>query len=128
LLAFARRRDYRHRSGSLAQVDFVCQGMTESLRQADGSPVPPASVDVINTSGVIGHHLTPQTNQPLLTELQRVLREDGVAMLDIGPTMSARTLRRMMGEARFVCLGHYRSWFADRTGEMVFRRGPAQHA
>ena len=116
MLAFARRRDYRHKLGENVQVDFVCQGLTERLPEAD------ASVDLVNASGVIGHHLRPQTIGPLIGELTRVLTPHGIAMLDVGPTMPRRVLKRLMGEAGFDCLGHYRSWFGDRTGEIVFRK------
>jgi SAM-dependent methyltransferase len=122
MLVFARRREYRQRAASIAHVDFVCQGVTDPLRESD------ASVDLINASGVVGHHLKPDSFPPLLAEMQRVLTPTGVAMLDVGPTMPGGVLRRMMGEANFAYLGHYRSWFGDRTGEMVFRRYPASRA
>ena len=117
LIAFAHRRDYRRRDGEGANVDFVCRGVTEPL------PEPDAGVDLINASGVVGHHLEPGTIGPLIAEMRRVLTPAGVAMLDIGPTMPGGTLRRLMAGANFVYLGHHRSWFGDRTGEMVFRRG-----
>ena len=122
LLVFARRRDYRHRSGASATVDFVCQEVTEVLRQADGRTVPEASVDVINASGLVGHHLTRETIQPLVGEMQRLLKGDGVAMLDVGPTLPGPDLRRLMDSAGFGYQGHYRSGWWDPTGQMVFAR------
>jgi SAM-dependent methyltransferase len=122
LLEVARRRDYRHRDGQSARVDFICQGVTETLRSADALPLPAASVDLANASGVVGHHLDRDSIQPLITELQRVLKPEGVAMLDVGPTLAGPILRELLVGAGFTYLGHYRSWFADTTGEMVFRR------
>jgi SAM-dependent methyltransferase len=122
LLTFARRRDYRQRDGRPARVDFVCQGLTEPFRQADGSAVPDRGVDLVNASGVIGHHLNHTTVRPLIEELGRILRPGGIAMLDVGPTLAARDLRELMTDAGFTFLGHYRSWFAD-NGAMVFRAG-----
>ncbi len=122
LLAIARRRVYRRRDGQPAHIDFVCQGVTETLRQADGSPVPAQSVELVNASGVVGHHLNATTIGPLVAELGRVLRSDGVAMLDVGPTLAGAELRTVMTRAGFTFLGHYRSWLGDATGEMVFRR------
>lgn len=122
LLTFARRRAYRHRSGADAQVDFVCQGVTEKLRAADGKAIAGGSVDLINASGVVGHHLDPQTFSTLLSEIARVLTPPGVAMLDVGPTLPGPVLQSLMSAAHFTFLGHYRSWFGDPTGEMVFRR------
>src|SRR5438309_798279 len=68
LLVLARRRAYLHRTGQPAQVDFVCQGVTEPLRQLDDSPVPDHSADVVNASGVVGHHLNRDTVAPLIAE------------------------------------------------------------
>ena len=116
MLSFARRRDYRHRGGSPARVDFLCQAVTERF------PEPDRSVDLVNASGIVGHHLRPETIAPLIAELVRVLRDPGVAMLDVGPTMPAPILKRMMTQARFNFVGRYKSWFGDRTGEMVFRK------
>lgn len=120
MLGFARRRDFRHHTGAAANVDFRCHGVTESLGEPDGS------VDLINASGVVGHHLTPATTSPLIAEMRRVLVPGGVAMLDVGPTMPGDELRRLMTDAGFEYRGHYRSWFGDRTGEMVFRGRTAQ--
>jgi SAM-dependent methyltransferase len=121
-LELARRRHYVHRSGKAAHVDFVCQGVTETLRQPDGAAVPDGSVDLVNASGIVGHHLNPRTIGPLLAELRRLLAPAGIALLDVGPTMPASVLRRLMAEAGFAYLGHYRSWLGDRTGALVFRR------
>lgn len=122
LLVFARRRTYRTRTGSEARVDFVCQGIGEIFRQPDGAAVPVASVDVISASGVVGHHLSADTFPPLLDEIERLLAPEGVAMLDVGPTLPATTLRRLMEQSGFVQIGHYRSWWGDPTGQVVFRR------
>jgi SAM-dependent methyltransferase len=119
---WAQRRAYRHRNGELARVDFRCQGLTEPLHQADGRLVPDASVDVVNASGVIGHHLNSATIQPLLRELQRVLRPHAVAILDVGPTLSKRDLIPLMRAAGFCYLAHCKSWWLDPTGQCVFRK------
>ncbi len=122
LLAYARRRAYRDCADRPARVDFVCQSLAESLREPDGTAVAGRSVDVVNASGVIGHHFDTGSIGPLIAELDRVLAADGVAMLDVGPTLSGPELRAALERAGFTYLGHYRSWFGDRTGEMVFRR------
>jgi SAM-dependent methyltransferase len=122
LLMFARRRDYCHRSGQAAQVDFVCQDMTAlPLRQPEGGAIPEGSVDVVNASGVVGHHLDSPNASPLITGLGRILTPGGIAMLDVGPSLGASELRRLMEGAGFRCAGHYRSGWWDPTGEMVFR-------
>jgi SAM-dependent methyltransferase len=122
LLAFAARRDYRHRDGGRQQVIFVCQSISETLRQRDGAPVAAGSVDVVNASGVVGFHLNQQTVRPLAAELRRVLTDGGIALLDVGPTLGAQALRDIMVAAGFRWLGRYRSWIGDPTGEAAFAR------
>jgi SAM-dependent methyltransferase len=116
LLEVARRRTFAHHSGSPVMVGFLCQPVTERLAEAE------ASVDVVNASGVVGHHLTPTTVQPLVRELQRVLRPGGLALLDVGPTLSARQLCVAMDPGEFTALARTRSWFCDPTGQVVFAK------
>ncbi|HMF18072.1 MAG TPA: class I SAM-dependent methyltransferase, partial [Gemmataceae bacterium] len=73
LLDMARRRAYVHRSGQPIVVTFVCQGVTEPLRDAGGGVVPNECVDLVNASGVVGHHLNADSVRPLIGELCRVL-------------------------------------------------------
>ncbi len=121
LLELARRRDYRCRDGSTTKVDFVCQGVTETLHEAARGAVASGSVDVVNASGVVGHHLNENTILPLIEEIRRVLAPTGVAMLDVGPTLPRLVLAQLMTAAGFQTAGHYRSWWGDPTGEAVFR-------
>ncbi len=124
LLLYARRRDYRNRQGGAVQVDFVCQAVNETLRLPDGCPILQRTIDVVNASGVVGHHLNPETIAPLITELRRVLVPGGIAMLDFGPSLGGPRLRGLMTEAGLTYLGHYRSGWWDPTGEMVFSLQP----
>jgi SAM-dependent methyltransferase len=122
LLDAAARRTYLDRTGRPAHITFVCQGITEPLREPDGTSVVAGSVDLVNASGIVGHHLNQQTVVRLVHELQRVLASGGIAMLDVGPTLPARALSNIMRAASFDVLGHYRSWWLDPTGQVVFRK------
>jgi SAM-dependent methyltransferase len=121
LVELARRRTYRRRDGQPADVSFCCQGVTEMLREPDGSPVADRSVDVASASGVVGHHLNEQTVGPLVRELKRVLAPGGVALLDVGPTLRTAALTRQMSAAGFRSLGRRRSCLLDPTGQVVFQ-------
>jgi len=122
LLDMARRRAFVHRSGISAKVSFVCQGVTEPFVQSGGEMVPDHSVDLVNASGVVGHHLHADSVLPLVQELCRVLAPEGIAMLDVGPSLPAKDLPPIMTAAGFRPLKHVRSWFLDPTGEIVFRK------
>jgi SAM-dependent methyltransferase len=123
LLDIARRRAYHHRTGQPAQVDFVCQGVTEPFRESSGVLVADGSVDVVNASGVVGHHLDVQTIPPLVKEVKRVLRTGGLAMLDVGPSLGDRELTGIMQSAGRPVrrMGRWRSWAFDPTGQVVFQ-------
>jgi SAM-dependent methyltransferase len=121
LVDIARRKVYRHRTGQPAHVDFVCQGVTDILQEPDGRAVVTGSVDVVNASGVVGHHLNAVTVRPLVAEVRRVLRPGGLAMLDVGPSLGARELTDIMQAAGFCSLGRCRSWVFDPTGQVVFQ-------
>src|SRR5262249_54974709 len=113
---------YVHRGGQPARVDFCIQGITETLRDEANRPLADQSVDLINASGVVGHHLQPDTFRPLAHELQRLLRPQAVAMLEVGPTTGDRELTGILVPLGFQRLGRWRSWALDPTGEVVFRR------
>ncbi len=118
LVEVARRR----RFAESARVRFVCQGLTEPLRDGDGRRLADRSVDLANSSGVVGHHLNTATARPLVGELRRVIAPGGLALLDDGPTLPAAALVAMMGAAGFRPLGRYRSWPFARSGQVAFRR------
>lgn len=116
----ARKRDYRHRSGAPARVDFSCQPVTEALRLPDGSPLPSASVDVANASGVVGHHLTEATVKPLIAELRRLTVPGALVSLDFGPTLRAPRLIRLMADAGFRPAGRVRCLPFVPSGQALF--------
>lgn len=124
LVAIARQRTYLHRNGQQADVVFRCQGVTEMFRGPDEEPLTAQSVDVVNASGVVGHHLNRESLRPLVEELQRVLRPDGVALLDVGPTLTDAALSEVLAEGGFRRLGYRRSCFLDQTGQVIFQIGP----
>jgi SAM-dependent methyltransferase len=122
LMAIARGRPYCDRAGQQVRVDFRCQGVTEPWRDIHGDRVADASVDVVNASGVVGHHLDARSIQPLTAELRRILRPEGIAMLDVGPTLGEPQLTRIIEGAGFQKLGHWRSWWLDPTGQVVYQK------
>lgn len=121
LIDCARRRHYHQRDGRPADVSFMCQPVTDPLRQ-ENSIVADASVDLANASGVVGHHLDASTVLPLVLELKRIIVPNGIAMLDVGPSLPMASLVRIMTGHGFTALGRYKSWFLDPTGQVVFRR------
>ncbi len=122
LLEIARGRSYPQRNNQPARVDFCCQGVTEPLHDANGVLVADASVDVVNASGVVGHHLNSTSVLPLIGELKRVLRPGAVALLDVGPTLSDADLSAVMRRHGFRRIDYRRSCFLDQTGQVIFQK------
>lgn len=121
LVNIARRRDYRHRSGQPAAVAFVCQGVTEPFRAADGGPLPEQSIDVANASGIVGHHLDPRRAGEVAAELRRILVPGGLALLDPGPSLPDDQLSAILHGHGFTRLRHRRSCLLDPYGQTAFR-------
>ena len=96
LLDEARRRRYVDCEGRSIRASFMCQPITEPLRDAFGNPFADASVDVAHAAGVVGHHLALDDVVRLAAELQRVLAPAGIAVLDAGPKLSAAGLAAVM--------------------------------
>jgi SAM-dependent methyltransferase len=122
LLEIAATRDFRHKSGEPAEVDFVCQGVAQELCGPDGKSLEPESVDLASASGVVGHHFDAKSIRLLVRELSRVIAQGGLAALDVGPKLSAHELVLAMSAAGFERIRRRRSWLFDPTGQVVFRK------
>jgi SAM-dependent methyltransferase len=123
LAKIARHRRYLHQSGRPALVEICCQGITEPLRDCFDHPLPDRSVDLVNASGVVGQHLSFAAAKQLLRELKRILVPGGLAMLDVGPRLSAEELSGLARLFGLTPLRYSRSSVFDRTGQLTFRNG-----
>lgn len=126
LARIASRHTFKGPDGHQQDVTFVAQGVTETLRDPDGKPLADASVDIANASGVVGHHLTEETVKPLVAELARVVKRDGVLLLDVGPTLSAEALARALAPTGWHPQGRFRSWLLDPNGQVLFSRATVE--
>lgn len=111
---------YLHSSGQPVEVEFALQSLADPWCDPEGRRLPPASVDLVNSSGVIGHHVDYEVAQQLGQELARVVAPGGLVFLDIGPRMSARDLTLLMAPQGFRRLRRTRSCWFDRGGQVVF--------
>lgn len=122
LVAEARVRTAHEANGKAHAIEFVCQSMLEPLQDPRGGRLTDRSVDVAHAAGVIGHHLRESDVRVLATELDRVLTDDGIAILDAGPNMPPRRLTRLMRQMGFERIACERLLpFASRAA-LVFRR------
>ncbi len=123
LVHAARRRDYRHGAfgnGEPARVVFHCQNIVQPWRWPEGRRVEDNSVDLVNATGVVGHHLRPNDAAAVLAEACRVLRSGGVAAIDPGPAVSATQLIRIAEQHGLRYEAQVKSNPLDRWGQCVF--------
>lgn len=80
----ARRRTYRHGAGGGVTVTFRAQSVLDPFQAADGTPIPDASIDVVNASGAVGCHFDAAATATLAQEVRRVLKPSGLALIDAG--------------------------------------------
>ena len=117
LVRVARSREFPNRAGD---VRFAAGSVCDPLPGDGGEPLPAGSADVVNSSGVIGHHLAGADLAACLDEVARALRTGGVAALDPGPRVSTVTMRREMTARGFRFARRTRSNPLDRCGQAVF--------
>ncbi|MBA3311937.1 MAG: class I SAM-dependent methyltransferase [Planctomycetota bacterium] len=103
-------------------VRFVVGSVVETFFDDEGAAVADETVDVVNASGIVGHHLDPPDAESAADEIFRVLRNRGIAALDVGPKLSARQLTTLMSDRGFERVRRTRSNPFDRTGQVVFRK------
>lgn len=104
------------------EIRFVVGSIVETFRDPLGVAFTDESVDIVNASGIVGHHLDPPDAESAADEISRVLKPRGVAALDVGPKLSAKQLTALMTERGFERLRRTRSNPLDRTGQVVFRK------
>ncbi|QDT16105.1 class I SAM-dependent methyltransferase [Alienimonas californiensis] len=121
LAAVAGGREYPNRAGRCT-VRFAVGSVCSPLTDADGRPFADGAVDLVNSSGVIGHHLTGGDLAACLDETARVLRPGGVAALDPGPRLSAGRLTELTTARGLRRVRRTRSNPFDRCGQVVFVR------
>ena len=118
----ARERLERVTQETGVAIDVTCADILQPWHWADGTPVEAESIDLINSTGVIGHHLQPKHAAELVSYLAQRLRHAGLAALDPGPTMPPCVLRTI-AQANGLCYRtRLRSNPLDLNGLMLFRK------
>ncbi len=120
-IAEARAHDYLGPNGRPARVRFVRQAIDEPLRNVEGFRVPEHSVDVVHSSGVVGHHLRVEELRRLGDEARRIIRPSGTVVLDAGPRLRIATLVETMRRCGFRRERVLRYCWGNPRGLVAFR-------
>jgi SAM-dependent methyltransferase len=122
-VAMARSRRYWTRSGHPVRVEFASQSVLETFRDSSGEEIPDASLDLVNSSGAVGCHFEARDTALLAGEVSRVLRVDGLALIDSGRAgTSERDLVRVFTERSFEAIHRAWSCALDRYTQVCFRK------
>ena len=119
----AYRRLYVDQNGDPVRVSFHAQSALETFHDANGNPVESESIDLVNSSGVVGHHFRPDMTLMMLHEVSRVLKPGGYALIDSGPWGTTRGRVKEIGSALgWEFLRSNRSHILDPLFQVLFRK------
>lgn len=121
LMRVAADQVYRHHSGQEVETVFHAQSITETFRKGDGTAVATASVDYINSSGIIGHHLDTPQLEAFAEEAKRVLRPGAHVALDIGPAFTENEMIEIQAKFGLTPVKWVRIHRSARIGQLIFQ-------
>jgi len=121
----ARRRSFWNRDHHLANVSFAARNVLEPWHDQDGRLVPHRAVDLVNAIGAVGCHFNRDALRDLAGECRRVLRPDGLALIDAenGGVGKDELVDAFQNEG-FRCVGQARSCWLDRGWQLCLRKNP----
>ncbi|CAK0754045.1 putative Class I SAM-dependent methyltransferase [Gammaproteobacteria bacterium] len=113
---------FRTAAGERLAVEFIAGSVTEPLHDASGKLLADHSVDYVNSSGVVGHHLSEDSFEYLAKELKRIVKCGSFVALDSGPHLKGRAICRIMKKFDFVLRTRVRSVPFDPRPQLVFQK------
>lgn len=120
--------DFHTADGGKPTIEFVVGSVVESFRDASDTRLADHSVDYVNSSGIVGHHLNKDSFLCLAKELQRVVKPNAFVALDSGPHLKAKDIRPIMEQFGFILCAKIRSVPLDPRPQLVFHRlGALKH-
>ncbi len=121
--AAAAAQTYRNRHGDIIPVSVRRASILDGFCDHNGARCLDATVDVVHAIGSIGCHFTPAESAIIMQECARVLKSDGIALLDAGAAgTSERTLATIAEQHDFQVDRRSKSWWLDRYVQLVLRR------
>ena len=108
-------------NGMPARVRFVRQAIDEPMRNVEGVQLSEGSIDVVHSSGVVGHHLRIEELRRLGNEVRRIIRPSGTVVLDAGPRLRIATLVDTMQRCGFRRERVLRYCWGNPRGLVAFR-------
>jgi SAM-dependent methyltransferase len=122
-VALARKREFLDEHGRLARVKFRTQSVLNTFCWRENQPIEDGYLDLVNSSGAVGCHFDLDATRVLATEIRRVLKPGGLAMIDAGKSGTGPgALREIFESLGFETLHSARSCALDRYTQICFRK------
>lgn len=120
---YARRRSFWNRDRHPANVSFVAQNVLDTWCDRSGRILSDGSVDLVNAIGAVGCHFDRDALRKLASECRRVVRQDGLALIDAGRGgIRADQLVDVFRAEGFRCVGQARSCWLDLGQQLCLRK------
>jgi len=120
---YSRSRTFWNRDHRPANVSFVTQNVLDTWRDRDGRVVPDACVNLVNAIGAVGCHFDRDDLRNLAGECGRVVRSDGLALIDAGRGgIRGDELAEVFQAEGFRCVGRARSCRLDLGQQLCLRK------
>ena len=121
--AAAAGQTYRNRHGDIISVSVRRASVLDGFGDHTGARLLDGTVDVVHAIGSIGCHFTPAQTTIIVDECARVLKDDGMALLDAGEAgTNEQELVAIANQHALQVHGRSRSWSLDRYVQLVLRR------
>src|SRR5690606_864302 len=76
--------------------EFVVQDAMQPFHHSDQSPIANDVMDYVNTSGIVGHHLTEEDFRTMARNASFVTKPGGYAAIDEGPVLGEEKIVPIM--------------------------------
>ena len=122
-VAAARERVILDGKGQEAKVTFRAQSALETFHDENGDVIADESIDLVNSSGAIGHHFKAGMTLLCLQEVARVLKPEGIALIDSGVMgTKPHQVREIAAALGWTELRSNRSRWVDPLLQIAFRK------
>lgn len=119
----ARRRSFWNCIRHPANVSFVAQNVLDTWCDRDDRVLTDGSVDLVNAIGAVGCHFDRDALLNLASQCRRVIRPDGLALMDAGRGgICADQLVDVFWAEGFRCVGQARSCWLDLGQQICLRK------
>jgi len=122
LIEAARTKDYicAH-TGQSTKPSFIVQDATMPFRDSDNTPIAPNSVDYFNSSGIVGHHFSPEAFATMAKNATEAIKSGGHAAIDEGPGLGEDVIVPEMIRQGWTFLRPVRLLPWKKQGQLLFR-------